>query len=56
MRSSSIESASFHCGIGVGKELADVAGGRGAEDGVGERVGHRVGIGVAGEARADGEW
>ena len=47
-----IESASFHWGSAVGKELADVAAAGGAEDGVGERVGHGVGVGVAGEARS----
>ena len=35
--------------IGGGKEVADVATARGAEDGVDERVGENVAVGVAGE-------
>jgi hypothetical protein len=36
--------------VGVGKELADVAGAGGAEDRIGEGVRHRVGIRVPDEA------
>ena len=42
--------------IAVGKELADVARAGGAEDRVGQRVRDRVGIRMAGQARASGEW
>ena len=35
--------------VAVGKELADVAGTRGAENRVGERVRHGVGIAMPGE-------
>ena len=44
--------ASFHARIGVGKMPADVAEPGGAEDGVGHRVAHDVGVGVAERARA----
>ena len=45
-----MESASFQRAIGVGKERADAAGAGGAEDGIGEGMGHDVGVGVPGEA------
>ena len=45
-----MESASFQRGIGVGKQLADVSRGRSAKNRVGERVGHGIGVGMAGQA------
>ena len=49
-RSSTSESAPFHCGIGVGEVLADVAEPGGAEQGVGDGVGDGVGVAVAVQA------
>ena len=42
-------------GIAVGKQLADVARARGAEDGVGEGVRHGVGVRVPGEPARMGD-
>jgi hypothetical protein len=42
-------------GVGVGEELADVAEGGGAQEGVGEGVEDDVGVGVADEALLEGD-